>query len=227
MREALTNLFQLSAQSPRSQERVQRVLQAEHLARLYERGWSDSFFVSSVEQFRRWSTDATKIALNTNTHAGTITMNFKTDVDDTDDQVCTDYTGVEGRRGDRLKVDVRKHLKSQLNGVMAMGGAFFLVIDKTDLIDVEDESMVDQHLLSVEYDGTFPGQIGYTSIRFAWVENATVKWVGTNPDVYEFTGAILVAAGEIGGKNGKRGRRAIACSSPVDGNLVRVTVVPV
>ena len=42
--------------------------------------------------------DATKIGLNTNTHAGTITMNFKTDVDDTDDQVCTDYTGEEGRR---------------------------------------------------------------------------------------------------------------------------------
>ena len=57
VREALANLFQLSAQSPRSQERVQRILQAEQLARLYERGWSDSFFVSGVEQFRRWSTD--------------------------------------------------------------------------------------------------------------------------------------------------------------------------
>ena len=57
VREALANLFELSAQSPRSQERVQRILQAEELARLYERGWSDSFFVSGVEQFRRWSTD--------------------------------------------------------------------------------------------------------------------------------------------------------------------------
>ena len=57
VREALANLLRLSAQSPRSQERVQRILQAEQLARLYERGWSDSFFVSRVEQFRRWSTD--------------------------------------------------------------------------------------------------------------------------------------------------------------------------
>ena len=57
VREALANLLQLSAQSPRSQERVQRILQAEQLARLYERGWSDSFFISGVEQFRRWSTD--------------------------------------------------------------------------------------------------------------------------------------------------------------------------
>ena len=57
VREAFANLFQLSAQSPRSQERVQRILQAEQLARLYERVWSDSFFISSVEQFRRWSTD--------------------------------------------------------------------------------------------------------------------------------------------------------------------------
>ena len=57
VREALANLFQLSAQSPRSQERVQRILQAEQLARLYERGWSDSFFISRVEQFRRWSID--------------------------------------------------------------------------------------------------------------------------------------------------------------------------
>ena len=57
VREALANLLQLSAESPRSQERVQRILQAEQLARLYERGWSDSFFISGVEQFRRWSTD--------------------------------------------------------------------------------------------------------------------------------------------------------------------------
>ena len=57
VREALASLFQLSAQSPRSQERVQRILQAEQLARLYERGWSDPFFISGVEQFRRWSTD--------------------------------------------------------------------------------------------------------------------------------------------------------------------------
>ena len=57
VREALANLLRLSAESPRSQERVQRILQAEELARLYERGWSDSFFVSGVEQFRRWSTD--------------------------------------------------------------------------------------------------------------------------------------------------------------------------
>ncbi|MCH8154726.1 MAG: hypothetical protein IH786_05595, partial [Proteobacteria bacterium] len=57
VREALASLFQLSAQSPRAQERVRRIQQAEQLARLYERGWSDSFFISSVEQFRRWSTD--------------------------------------------------------------------------------------------------------------------------------------------------------------------------
>ena len=57
VREALANFFQLSAQSPRPQERVQRILQAEQLARLYERSWSDSFFISGVEQFRRWSTD--------------------------------------------------------------------------------------------------------------------------------------------------------------------------
>ena len=114
-----------------------------------------------------------------------------------------------------------------------MGGAFFLVIDKTGLIDVKDEWTVDQHLLSVEYDGTFPGQIGYTSMRFGWVDDATVKWVSHTEtqdetrDEFEFTGGILVAAGGVGGKNGKRGRRAIACSSPVGGNPVRVTVVPI
>ena len=57
VREALANLFELSAESPSSEERIERILQAEQLARLYERGWSDSFFVSGVEQFRRWSTD--------------------------------------------------------------------------------------------------------------------------------------------------------------------------
>ena len=57
VREALANLFELSAESPSSEERIERILQAEQLARLYERGWSDSFLVSGVEQFRRWSTD--------------------------------------------------------------------------------------------------------------------------------------------------------------------------
>ena len=57
VREALANLFELSAESPSSEERIERILQAEQLARLYERGWSDSFFISGVEQFRRWSTD--------------------------------------------------------------------------------------------------------------------------------------------------------------------------
>ncbi len=57
VREALANLFQLSVQSPHSEERVHRILQAEQLARLYERAWSDSVFIYRVEQFRRWSTD--------------------------------------------------------------------------------------------------------------------------------------------------------------------------
>ena len=178
--------------------------------------------------------DATKIGLNTNTHAGEITMNFKEDTDDpgevdTDDQVCTDYTGARGRRDEPVEPEVRKYLKSQLNTAVARGGAFFLKIDLTGLMEVGDEWTVDQHLLSVEYDGTLKGQIGYTSIRFGWVDDATVEWVShtETQDEFEFTGGILVAAGGVGGKNGKRGRRAIACSSPVGGNPVRVTVVPI
>ena len=44
--------------------------------------------------------------------------------------------------------------------------------------------------------------------------------------MFEFTGPIWVSAGGVGGRNGKRGRRAIACGAGGE-NLVTVTVVPV
>ena len=91
---------------------------------------------------------------------------------------------------------------------------------------IGSSTKVDQHLLQVEYEGTLESHTVHTLIIFGWVENATVERVGTSPDVFEFTGPILVTAGGVGGRNGKRGRRAIACSAD-DANLVTVTVEPV
>jgi CHAT domain-containing protein/Tfp pilus assembly protein PilF len=57
VRDAFGDLFQLTVRAAGSEQRVHRLLQAEQLARLYERVWSDSFFIFGVQQFRRWSAD--------------------------------------------------------------------------------------------------------------------------------------------------------------------------
>ncbi|UCC83643.1 MAG: CHAT domain-containing protein [Gemmatimonadota bacterium] len=57
VREAFTNLFQLVVHAAQPEGRVQRLVQAERLARLYERAWSDSFFIYSVDRFRRRSAE--------------------------------------------------------------------------------------------------------------------------------------------------------------------------
>ncbi len=57
VRDALSKLFQLGVHESLPENRVQRLLQAERLAQLYERAWSDSFFIYEVDQFKRWSGD--------------------------------------------------------------------------------------------------------------------------------------------------------------------------
>jgi CHAT domain-containing protein/tetratricopeptide (TPR) repeat protein len=56
-RKALAELFQLSMEAPHTEARVQRLLQAEQLARIHHRAWSDSLLVFEVERFTGWSLD--------------------------------------------------------------------------------------------------------------------------------------------------------------------------
>jgi CHAT domain-containing protein/Tfp pilus assembly protein PilF len=56
-RKGLAELFRLSMEAPHTEARVQRLLQAEQLARVYHRAWSDSLLVLEVERFTRWSPD--------------------------------------------------------------------------------------------------------------------------------------------------------------------------
>lgn len=84
----------------------------------------------------------------------------------------------------------------------------------------------DGNLLQVVRHGTFDNDLtGGTSIMlgspFSQVEPATVTG-GGGPDVFVFTGPVVVAANGVGRK-GKRGRRTIACGGAGD-NTVTATV---
>ena len=160
--------------------------------------------------------DETTVALSANNINGDIQLNFPL-------QTCTDFVGENGSSDADVEPEVKTYLESQLQ-VLAESEAFFLEIDKTGLtVGNSIESTAGRYLLAFEYDEI--------QIRFGWVGPATIKWVSTSPsgvDVFNFTGPILVAANGVGGRKGKKGRRAIACADGAadDANLVTVTVVP-
>ncbi len=56
-RAAVAELMRLAVRAQRAEDRVRRLLQAEQLAQLYAGAWSDSFFISTVEQFKAWTAD--------------------------------------------------------------------------------------------------------------------------------------------------------------------------
>ncbi len=159
--------------------------------------------------------DETTVALSANNINGDIQLNFPP-------QTCTDFVGENGSSDAAVEPEVKAYLESQLQAGEG-SDAFFLEIDKTGLtVGNSIESTAGRYLLAFEYDEI--------QIRFGWVGPATIKWVSSlsGVDVFNFTGPILVAADGVGGRKGKRGRRAIACADGAadDANLVTVTVVP-
>ena len=75
----------------------------------------------------------------------------------------------------------------------------------------------DRHLLLVYRDGTFDGPTGHTRIMFGPTDDevgvgpGTVTWLsdGTDIDVFEFTGPVLVWAHGVGGGGGRKSDRMI------------------
>lgn len=117
-------------------------------------------------------------------------------------------------------------LEAELKGAVE-AGFFIMQIDKTGL-----ESPSGGNLLDVERDGTFddaPGTThGTTRIMlgspFDQVGDVTVKQPGTNLDVFEFTGPVVVWAHGVGGRGGEKSNRIIQCDGGGGGNANKVVV---
>ena len=168
--------------------------------------------------------DDTTVTISTNnTFTSTITINFAGPL------VCPVLTGEDGSHDRDLEPHVMDYLMAQLEMLEGVtGGSFFLEIDRSGLELTSPQA--GNYLLLDGYEGELnEGELGTntvsTSVRFGWVGPATVEWLATSisGDVFKFTGPIVVAANGVGGRNGKRGRRAIACAAH-DDNYVTVTV---
>ena len=107
------------------------------------------------------------------------------------------------------------YLLEQLQAEVTVG-SIHLSIDKASLT-VGGTTTNPHHLLNVNYEGELDGHTVSTMVRFenpfSQVDDATVAWTKNvdGDDVFEFTGPIVVVAEGVGGRNGSRGSRAIAC----------------
>ena len=167
--------------------------------------------------------DANTVTLNTNNFVGTIKTNF---IDASLN--CQVIVGPNGGNGGVLPGPLMTFLTGQLTKTFA-GGWFFLEIDKTSL--TIGDPAAGNHLLNVGHYDVLDEELGSHTVSIdirLWpplsgVEGVEVEWDGA--DVFKFTGPVWVAAGGVGGRKGKRGRRAIACGVSGE-NLVTVTAVP-
>ena len=164
--------------------------------------------------------DANTVTLNANNFGGTIEVDFDAGQD------CDVIVGENGNNGvDFPEMDF---LQAQLDGTVFTDGWFFLEVDKTSL--TMGDPAPGNHLLNVGHYDELPDEFGSHTVSIdirLWpplsgVEGVEVEWV--SPNVFEFTGPVWVTAGGVGGRKGKRGRRAIACAGD---NSVTVTAVPV
>jgi hypothetical protein len=164
--------------------------------------------------------DDNTLRFNTNDFEVDIKMNFPVY---TAGQ-CTVTIGTNGVTAPDVTMEghVETYLRNQLQELVSKEslGSIHLSINKTDMTDTGG------NLINVSYRSTLPdGQSISIQIRYGafGVEGPTVFPLGGNR--FEFTGPIMVSAGGVGGRNGKRGRRLIACGGTGD-NLTTVTVNP-
>ena len=147
------------------------------------------------------------------------------------DDACTVIVGANGSPGEDLvegeegAAEMNFLLAQLVNTTGLESGPFFLDVDKTALVE-------GNHFLSWEYDYVADGDddpFQGVGIRILFhkfsseFDPVKVKWDGV--DEFQFTGPIVVAAFNMDGRSGKRGRRAISCGGDLD-NKVTVTVFP-
>ena len=167
--------------------------------------------------------DDSSLIFNTNEFVVDIQMNF-TQMNFTTAANCEVRVGTNGVKRGGLVQEVKDYLVAQLFQdpqepvLSASLGSIHLRINKTDLGSTSD------HLLNVSYRGTLGGHSISTQVRYGafGVEGPTVAVDGNS---FEFRGPIMVSAGDVGGRNGKRGRRLIACGVTGE-NLTTVIVNP-
>ena len=158
----------------------------------------------------------TKLTVNNTDFHHEIIMNFRRqdggDYDGPRD--CTVHLGSTGSHDEDLIPADETFLLAQLKAVVD-SGFFTMQIDKDGL-----DSPPSDGLLLVEHDVTFEGSTVSIIIMIQRPANVQQE----TPDIFRFTGPVVVRANGVGGGKGKKSRRQIACGFEAGDNMVMATI---